>query len=111
MKQEVSGRIIRVEFAKNFKKPSSKRPPTPTATETQNKIYVSNLAWKVRSSHLKELFSAEFNPVSAKVVFEAPGKAAGYGFVSFSTKEEAEAAISYLDGKVNKNKFIQLQLH
>ncbi|KAH7578624.1 hypothetical protein JRO89_XS01G0406600 [Xanthoceras sorbifolium] len=106
--QDVSGRIIRVEFAKKFKKarhssPGPTGPPSPPSSpagETRHKIYVSNLAWKVRSSQLREFFSANFNPVSAKVVFESDQRrSAGYGFVSFATKEEAEAAISSLDGK------------
>ncbi|XVE57428.1 hypothetical protein DITRI_Ditri04bG0090100 [Diplodiscus trichospermus] len=97
---EVSGRIIRVEFARRFKRPSppSSQPIVPSR-ETHHKLYVSNLAWKVRSSHLREFFSA-FNPVSARVIFSTPsGQSAGYGFVSFATKEEAEAAISTLNGK------------
>lgn len=103
MLQELSGRIIRVEFAKRFKKSPPPRPGTP-ARETRHKLYVSNLAWKVRSSHLKEFFSANSNPVSSRVVFDSPsGRSAGYGFVSFATKEEAAAAISAFDGKVNKN--------
>ncbi|XWS62163.1 hypothetical protein CRYUN_Cryun07bG0187500 [Craigia yunnanensis] len=97
---EVSGRIIRVEFARRFKKPSPPSPqPIVPSRETRHKLYVSNLAWKVRSSHLREFFSA-FNPVSARVVFGTPsGQSAGYGFVSFATKEEAEAAVSTLNGK------------
>lgn len=101
--QEVSGRIIRVEFAKRLKRPAppSSQPIVPSR-ETRHKLYVSNLAWKVRSSHLREFFSA-FNPVSARVIFSTPsGQSAGYGFVSFSTREEAEAAISTLNEKVIK---------
>lgn len=45
-------------------------------------------------------FFWKFNPLSAKVVFDSPsGKSARYGFVSFGTKDEAEAALSELDGK------------
>lgn len=99
--QEVSGRSIRIEFAKRFKKPSPPRAPGPQPGETKHKLYVSNLGWKVRSSHLREFFSANFNPVAARVVFDAPsGRSTGYGFVSFATKEEAEEAMSSLDGKV-----------
>ncbi|KAF3449426.1 hypothetical protein FNV43_RR10154 [Rhamnella rubrinervis] len=97
---EVSGRSIRIEFAKRFKKPSPPNSPGPQPGETRHKLYVSNLGWKVRSSHLREFFSANFKPVAARVVFDAPsGRSAGYGFVSFATKEEAEEAISTLDGK------------
>ncbi|KAE8726835.1 ubiquitin carboxyl-terminal hydrolase 21-like isoform X1 [Hibiscus syriacus] len=97
---EVSGRIIRVEFARRFKRPSpaTSQPIVPSC-ESRHKLYVSNLNWKVRANHLREFFSA-FNPVSARVIFGTPsGQSAGYGFVSFATKEEAEAAISTLDGK------------
>ncbi|KAK9129884.1 hypothetical protein Sjap_010371 [Stephania japonica] len=97
---ELSGRIIRVEFSKSLKKPSPP-PVVPLTKETSHKLYVSNLAWKARASHLRELaISSSFNPVSARVVFDSPsGRSAGYGFVSFATKEEAEAALSALDGK------------
>ncbi|KAM4073484.1 hypothetical protein ACB094_10G022900 [Castanea mollissima] len=102
---EISGRIIRIEFAKRFKKPSPPRPEGHTAGETRHKLYVSNLAWKVRSTHLRDFFSENFKPVSARVVFDTPlGRSAGYGFVSFATNEEAEAAISALDGKVIKKR-------
>lgn len=98
--QELSGRIIRVELAKRFKKPSRSPPGSPPRVETPHKLYASNLAWKVRSNHLREFFSAN-KPVSVRVVFDSPsGRSAGYGFVSFATKEEAEAAISALEGKV-----------
>lgn len=64
-------------------------------------MYASNLAWKARSAHLRELF-AGFNPTSVRVIFDNPtGRSAGYGFVAFSTKEEAGAAIAELDGKVS----------
>ncbi|KAK1436318.1 hypothetical protein QVD17_02097 [Tagetes erecta] len=93
---ELMGRIIRVEFAKDNKK----SPPARSNGETRYKLYVSNLAWKVRSNHLKDLFGAEFNPVSTRVVFETQGgRSAGYGFVSFASKEEAESAISAFNGK------------
>ncbi|XP_050235005.1 33 kDa ribonucleoprotein, chloroplastic isoform X2 [Mercurialis annua] len=98
--EEVSGRIIRVEYAKRLKRPSPPPPPGTPDTETRHKLYVSNLAWKVRSTHLREFFSTNFSPVSSRVVFDGPsGRSSGYGFVSFATREEAEAAISALDGK------------
>lgn len=98
--KELSGRTIRVEFAKQFKKPSP-RPSNPQVQETHHKLYVSNLAWKARSSHLRDFVSLNFKtPVSARVVFDGPsGKSGGYGFVSFATKEEATDAISALNGQ------------
>ncbi|KAK9079567.1 hypothetical protein SSX86_001240 [Deinandra increscens subsp. villosa] len=93
---ELMGRIIRVEFAKDNKKSS----PPPSTGEKRYKLYVSNLAWRVRSNHLRDLFAAELNPVSTRVVFESQGsRSAGYGFVTFASKEEAESAISAFNGK------------
>ncbi|XP_051219361.1 28 kDa ribonucleoprotein, chloroplastic [Lolium perenne] len=92
---DLMGRIIKVEFSKSFRKPAP--PPSPDTIVAKYKLYVSNLAWKARSNNLKEFF-LQYNPVSANVVFDDK-KSAGYGFVSFGTKEEAESALSELDGK------------
>ncbi|KAM7254341.1 hypothetical protein ACFE04_032023 [Oxalis oulophora] len=99
---EVSGRTIKVEFAKQLKRPPPPNPNSPgsDSEEARYKLYVSNLAWSARSGHLRDFFSAEFKPVSTRVLFDnASRRASGYGFVSFATKEEAEAAISALNGK------------
>ncbi|MED6110313.1 hypothetical protein PIB30_041746 [Stylosanthes scabra] len=105
---QVSGRTIKVELAKRFKKP---RPLGPPAGETRHKIYASNLAWKVRSSHLREFITENFKePVSARVVFDSTsGRCAGYGFVSFVTQQEAEDAISALDGKELMGRTVNLK--
>ncbi|KAH0466387.1 hypothetical protein IEQ34_006490 [Dendrobium chrysotoxum] len=109
---ELSGRIIRVELAKSFTKPYSTLAPTnSTNGETRNWIYVSNLAWKVRSVNLREFFADKFKPVSARVVFDGPsGRSAGYGFVSFATNEEVVAAISELDGKELMGRPLRLKI-
>lgn len=92
---DVMGRTIKVEFSKSFRRPAP--PPPPGSIIERHKLYVSNLPWKARAPNVKEFF-ANFNPLSANVIFDN-GKAAGYGFVSFGTKEEAEAALTELDGK------------
>ncbi|KAK1262421.1 hypothetical protein QJS04_geneDACA008819 [Acorus gramineus] len=108
---ELQERIIRVEFAKNFKKPTPPPPPGIPVSETRYKIYVSNLAWKARSGTLREFFSTSCKPVSVKVVFDGPsGRSAGYGFVSFATQEEADAAISALDGKEFMGRPLRLRI-
>lgn len=100
MVQELLGRIIKVEFAKKLRRPAPPPPASHLVGETRYDLYVSNLAWKVRSSHLREFFvAAGFNQVAPRVVFEGR-RSAGYGFASFTTKEEADSAIAALDGKV-----------
>ncbi|XP_058191221.1 RNA-binding protein CP33, chloroplastic isoform X1 [Rhododendron vialii] len=96
---ELLGRIIKVEFAKKLRRPAPPPPASHLVGETRYDLYVSNLAWKVRSSHLREFFvAAGFNQVAPRVVFEGK-RSAGYGFASFTTKEEADSAIAALDGK------------
>ncbi|TVU15966.1 hypothetical protein EJB05_39511, partial [Eragrostis curvula] len=92
---DVKGRTIKVDFSRTFRKPAP--PPSAGTIVERHKLYVSNLPWKARSPDLKEFFS-KFNPLSARVVFNDK-KSAGYGFVSFGTKDEAEAALTELDGK------------
>lgn len=106
---EISERVIKVEYAKALKPQSSV--PSEAVRETPHKLYVSNLQWKVRSNHLRDFFSPEFNPVSARVVFESvPRRSAGYGFVSFATREEADAAVASLNGKELMGRPIMLKI-
>lgn len=104
------GRTIRVEFAKNFRPPAPS-PPSDTPKPGGYKLYAANLAWKVRSANLKEFFSEKFNPVSARVVLDSTtGKSAGYGFVGFATVEEAETAISEMNGKELMGRPLRLKI-
>ncbi|KVH90187.1 Nucleotide-binding, alpha-beta plait [Cynara cardunculus var. scolymus] len=57
-------------------------------------------AVETRANDLRDFFATECNPISTRVVFDVPeGRSAGYGFVTFASKQEAESAISAFDGK------------
>ena len=65
-----------------------------------NKLFVGSLAWGVDDNMLYQAF-ASFGQISeAKVMMERddPGKSRGFGFVTFSSSNEAQAAIQALDG-------------
>lgn len=66
------------------------------------KVYVGNLAKAVTSEMLKIFFSEKGQVLSAKVS-RVPGtsKSSGFGFVTFSSEEDAEAAISSLNNSVS----------
>ncbi|AES69303.1 putative nucleotide-binding alpha-beta plait domain-containing protein [Medicago truncatula] len=66
-----------------------------TFVDSPYKVYVGNLAKNVTSDSLKKFFSEKGNALSAKVS-RAPGtsKSSGFGFVTFSSDEDVEAAIS-----------------
>lgn len=69
------------------------------------KLYVGNLSFSVDSAALERLF-AEYGTVeSATVVTDREsGRSRGFGFVEMSTNEEAEAAISGLNGQENSGR-------
>jgi RNA recognition motif-containing protein len=63
------------------------------------KLYVGNLPFSVNDSSLQSHFSAIGNVTSAKVITDRDtGRSKGFGFVEMSTDDEAQAAISKLDG-------------
>ncbi|MFP5459686.1 MAG: RNA recognition motif domain-containing protein [Bacteriovoracia bacterium] len=63
------------------------------------KLYVGNLPFSVNDSSLRTHFAAIGNVDSAKVITDRDtGRSKGFGFVEMSTDDEAQAAISKLDG-------------
>ncbi len=64
------------------------------------KLYVGNMSYDVDSSQLQEMFSAHGNVTSAEVISDRDtGRSKGFGFVEMSTDEEAQAAISAMNGQ------------
>ncbi|KAK3025956.1 hypothetical protein RJ639_040872 [Escallonia herrerae] len=98
---EFEGRILKLAWAE----PKKKRPSTPMQPKPVpiHNLFVANLPFQARAKDLKEFFNAEnANVVSAEIIFnENPRGSAGYGFVSFNTKQEAEAALTAFQGKVS----------
>jgi len=64
------------------------------------KLYVGNLSYNVGSSDLDQLF-AQFGTVqSAEVIMDrTTGRSKGFGFVEMGSDQEAQAAISALNGQ------------
>ncbi|MCX8514894.1 MAG: hypothetical protein RL017_208 [Pseudomonadota bacterium] len=63
-----------------------------------NKLFVASLSFKIRDAELTEIFSSVGNVVSAKVILDRDGRSKGFGFVEMATREEAEQAITKLNG-------------
>jgi RNA recognition motif-containing protein len=64
------------------------------------KIYVGNMNYSTDDTSLKNLFSEYGNVVSARVIFDRmTGKSKGFGFVEMENDNEANAAITALNGK------------
>ena len=56
-----------------------------------NKVYVGNLSYNVTSDQLEELFSEAGKIVSSIVITDRmSGRSKGFGFVEFSSDDEAK---------------------
>ena len=62
-------------------------------------IYVGNLAYSTDSNGLRDIF-AEYGEVTSAQVIEDrdTGRSRGFGFVEMASEEEAQKAISEIDG-------------
>lgn len=80
-----------------------------------------NIPSEFKDGDLEELFRGFGDLISAKVgarrgreeqviLDRQTNVSKGYGFVNFATKEEAERAISAMNGKVIRNKKLSVQV-
>ena len=64
-----------------------------------SKIYVGGLPYSATEQQLSDLFTAHGSVESARVITDKfTGQSRGFGFVEMSTAEEAQKAISVLNG-------------
>ncbi|GMM50850.1 polyadenylate-binding protein [Starmerella bacillaris] len=73
-------------------------------------LYIKNLHDSVDNEKLKEIFSPLGNILSAKVMVDSQGKSRGFGFVSFGTPEEANKAITEMNGQLVSGKPLYVTL-
>ena len=65
-----------------------------------SKLYIGGLSYSTTSDGLREFFSQSGNVLSATVITDRfSGQSRGFGFVEMATAEEAQRAISELNGK------------
>jgi RNA recognition motif-containing protein len=64
------------------------------------RLYVGNISFKGSEDDLRELFSQAGEVVSVKLIKDAAtGRLRGFGFVEMASEEDAQKAISMLNGK------------
>jgi RNA recognition motif-containing protein len=64
------------------------------------KLYVGNLSYGVTDSALEQMFAAHGSVKSAQVIMDRDtGRSKGFGFVEMSNDQEAQAAITALNGQ------------
>jgi len=64
------------------------------------KLYVGNLTYGVTDSTLQQMFAAYGTVQSAQVIMDRDtGRSKGFGFVEMKSDQEAQAAMTALNGK------------
>lgn len=64
------------------------------------KLYVGNLSYDMNKNDLEQMFAAHGTVASAQVITDRETqRSKGFGFVEMGSEQEAQAAISALNGK------------
>ena len=64
-----------------------------------NKLYVGNLSYNTTENELQDTFAAHGTVMEANLMTDRlTGRARGFGFVTMSTPEEAQNAVTALNG-------------
>jgi RNA recognition motif-containing protein len=67
---------------------------------SNNKLFVGNLSFNTTENDLQDTFAAHGTVLEANLLTDRlSGRPRGFGFVTMSTPEEAQAAISALNGQ------------
>lgn len=79
--------------------------------DSPHKIYAGNLGWGLTSQGLRDAFAEQPGLLSAKVIYERDsGRSRGFGFVTFETAEDAEAALDTMNGVEVQGRPLRLNL-
>ncbi|KAJ6698466.1 RNA-BINDING PROTEIN CP33 CHLOROPLASTIC [Salix purpurea] len=79
--------------------------------DSEHKIYAGNLGWRLTSEGLKDAFANQLGVISAKVIYERDSRRSrGFGFVSFESAENAEAALEAMNGVEVEGRPLRLNL-
>uniref|UniRef100_A0A2P2IQ46 Uncharacterized protein MANES_09G044400 n=2 Tax=Rhizophora mucronata TaxID=61149 RepID=A0A2P2IQ46_RHIMU len=114
---EVGGRTLRVNFPEVPKGGEREimgpriRSSYKGFVDSPHKIYAGNLGWGLTSQGLRDAFANQQGLLSAKVIYEREtGRSRGFGFVTFETAEDADAAMSALNGVEVEGRPLRLNL-
>lgn len=76
------------------------REPRPEERQLMNRrLYVGGLSWDTTESGLRQAFETCGSVQEAKLIVDRDtGRSRGFGFVTFTTEDEAQEAIRRMDG-------------
>lgn len=65
-----------------------------------NKLFVGNLSFNTSENDLQDMFAAHGTVTEANLMMDrATGRPRGFGFVTMSTSDEAQSALTALNGQ------------
>ena len=74
-------------------------------------VYVSNLKFQANEQDLLEFFKAyDFDPVRARLLYDAEGNSKGTGYVELKNGDEAQAAVDQLQGEPCQGRSVKVAL-
>lgn len=74
---------------------------------SSSKLFVGGLSYGTDETSLREAFSQHGQVIEARVIFDRDsGRSRGFGFVTYTSAEEASSALSALDGQVMMPRFL-----
>jgi RNA recognition motif-containing protein len=77
----------------------------------ESKLYVGNLPFSMTDADLQSLFSQAGTVTSAQVIKDREsGRSKGFGFVEMASAEEAQKAITMLNGKENGGRALTVNI-
>ncbi|CAA6671986.1 unnamed protein product [Spirodela intermedia] len=75
-----------------------------------SKLFVAGLSFYTTDQGLSEVFSQFGQVLDAKIVMDrGSGRSKGFGFVTYASEEEAEKAVSGMNGKVLNGRVIYVE--
>ncbi|KAL6634685.1 hypothetical protein ACP70R_027356 [Stipagrostis hirtigluma subsp. patula] len=82
---------------------------TASSSSRSSKLFVGGLSYDTNETALKDTFSKYGDVIEVKVICHpTTGKSKGYGFVKFSSENEAAAALQEMDGEVLDERSIRV---
>ncbi len=73
------------------------------------KLYVGNLSYTITEDELRDVFAALGEVTSCKIITDAAtGRSKGFGFVEMANDEDADKAISSVNGTTVSNRAINV---
>ncbi|ONM34145.1 Glycine-rich RNA-binding protein 2, mitochondrial [Zea mays] len=89
--------------------PLGNRTTASSSACSSSNLFVGGLSYDTNETALKDVFSQCGDVIAAKVICHpTSGKSKGFGFVKFSSQNQADAALQKMNGQARLSSFIYI---